>query len=90
MRQKKFLNVWRHIINRRFCWSILEYMELYYKGSQQEEEGFTDSDWNKLMNSQIIPIKNKIPSDKCILVKPCDCFFKFGEERYVIFKYRSY
>jgi hypothetical protein len=45
-----------------------------------QQKGFTDSDWNMLKDFEFIPIQpNK-------LVKPCECFLKLKEERYVLIK----
>jgi hypothetical protein len=63
--------------------------EIYeYLNSQQKN--FTNSDWNILNNFEFIPIQDESQPDEIInkLIKPCECFFKLKEERYVL-KYKS-
>jgi hypothetical protein len=59
-----------------------------YLNSQQKD--FTDYDWDTLKNFEFIPIQNESHSNEIIdkFIKPRDCYFKFEEERYVLFTYK--
>jgi hypothetical protein len=58
-----------------------------YLNSQQKDFTVPD-DWDTLMNLEFIPIQDK-NQHHVKFIKPCDCFFKLKEERYVLLKYKS-